>query len=86
LIDSLGNELVRNIYRVNSIKVRLARLEQSLLSDAVLMSALSEHASVLAAIAARDAPGAVAALRAHIESAHLRALGIGSGARVGVSG
>jgi DNA-binding GntR family transcriptional regulator len=79
LIDSLGNELVRNIYRVNSIKVRLARLEQSLLSEAVLMSALHEHSRVLAAITARDVAGAVEALRAHIESAHLRALGISAG-------
>jgi DNA-binding GntR family transcriptional regulator len=80
LIEGLGNELVRNIYRVNSIKVRLARLEQSLLSEAVLMSALQEHSRVLAAIAARDVAGAQAALRAHIESAHLRALGISPGA------
>jgi len=84
LIDGLGNELVRNIYRVNSIKVRLARLEQSLLSEAVLMSALHEHSLVLAAIAARDLAGAVEALRAHIESAHLRALGISAGAEVAV--
>jgi DNA-binding GntR family transcriptional regulator len=86
LIDGLGNELVRNIYRVNSIKVRLARLEQSLLSEAVLMSALHEHSRVLAAIAARDGAGAVQALRAHIESAHLRALGISAGEKAGVSG
>jgi DNA-binding GntR family transcriptional regulator len=85
LIDGLGNELVCNIYRVNSIKVRLARLEQSLLSEAVLMSALQEHARVLAAIAARDVPGAVAALRAHIESAHLRAIGISAGTEAAVS-
>jgi len=86
LIDGLGNDLVRNIYRVNSIKVRLARLEQSLLSEAVLMSALHEHSRVLAAIAARNVDGAVEALRAHIESAHLRALGISAGAGVAVSG
>jgi DNA-binding GntR family transcriptional regulator len=86
LIDSLGNELVRNIYRVNSIKVRLARLEQSLLSEAVLMSALHEHSLVLAAIAARDVAGAVEALRAHIESAHLRALGISAGTEAAVAG
>jgi DNA-binding GntR family transcriptional regulator len=86
LIDGLGNALVSNIYRVNSIKVRLARLEQSLLSEAVLMSALHEHSAVLAAIAARDVAGAVAALRAHIESAHLRALGISAGVETAVSG
>jgi DNA-binding GntR family transcriptional regulator len=86
LIDGLGNVLVSSIYRVNSIKVRLARLEQSLLSEAVLMSTLHEHSLVLAAIAARDVAGAVAALRAHIESAHLRALGISAGVEAAVSG
>jgi DNA-binding GntR family transcriptional regulator len=86
LIDGLGNALVRNIYRVNSIKVRLARLEQSLLSEAVLMSTLHEHSRVLTAIAARDVDGAVEALRAHIESAHLRALGISAATGVVVAG
>lgn len=76
LIDAMGNELIRNIYRVNSLKVRLARLEQSLLSETVLMSTLREHTRILDAIAARDVAGAVEALRAHIESAHLRVLGI----------
>jgi DNA-binding GntR family transcriptional regulator len=76
LIDALGNELIRNIYRVNSLKVRLARLEQSLLSETVLLPTLHEHTRILDAIAARDVGGAVEALRAHIESAHLRALGI----------
>ena len=76
LIDALGNDLIRNIYRVNSLKVRLARLAQSLLSETVLMSALREHTRILDAIAARDVSAAVEALRAHIESAHLRALGI----------
>jgi DNA-binding GntR family transcriptional regulator len=83
LIDALGNELIRNIYRVNSLKVRLARLEQSLLSETVLMSTLNEHTRVLAAIEARDEAVAVEALRAHIESAHLRALGIAPGVAAG---
>ena len=86
LIDSLGNDLVRNIYRVNSIKVRLARLEQSLLSEAVLMSALHEHSRCW-----RRSPRAMwsrpsQALRAHIESAHLRAMGISTGAEAVVAG
>jgi DNA-binding GntR family transcriptional regulator len=76
LIDALANDLIRNIYRVNSLKVRLARLEQSLLSENVLMSTLREHTRILDAIAERDVAGAVEALQAHIESAYLRALGI----------
>jgi DNA-binding GntR family transcriptional regulator len=50
------------------------------------MSALHEHTRVLTAIAARDVPAAVAALRAHIESAHLRALGISADAEAAVTG
>jgi DNA-binding GntR family transcriptional regulator len=80
LIDALDNELIRNIYRVNSLKVRLIRLEQSLLSAEVLMTALYEHSRILDAITARNAEAAVAALRAHIESAYLRALGVGPAA------
>ena len=76
LIDGLGNDLIRNIYRVNSLKVRLARLERSLLSETVLMSTLREHTRILDAMTARDGAGAVEAMRAHVESAHLRALGI----------
>jgi DNA-binding GntR family transcriptional regulator len=76
LIDHLGNELVAGVYRVNSLKVRLIRLEQSLLSAEVLLPALREHAAILAAIAARDIDGAVAALDRHINSARLRALGM----------
>ena len=41
---------------------------------------------MLAAIAARDVAAAVEALRAHIESAHLRALGISAGVEAAVSG
>ncbi|MBL8671916.1 MAG: GntR family transcriptional regulator [Alphaproteobacteria bacterium] len=76
LIDALGNDLVSGVYRVNSIKIRLIRLERVLLSPESLLPALDEHAEILAAIRRRDASGAVAALDRHLTSARNRAMGI----------
>ena len=76
IVDSLGNELISATYRVNGIKIRLIRLKQSLLSEDVLMSALTEHERILSAIAARDVHGAVLAMQDHIVSARMRALGV----------
>jgi len=76
VIDSLGNELISDIYRVNSIKIRLIRLERVVLSPEVLLPALQEHAEILAAIQARDVRGAVAAMERHMVSARNRAMGI----------
>jgi DNA-binding GntR family transcriptional regulator len=76
LVDALGNELISNIYRVNSIKIRLIRLERVVLSPETLWPALTEHAAIMRAIEARDEKRAVAALDRHITSARNRAMGI----------
>ena len=79
LIEKLDNELITGIYRVNTLRVRLIKLEQSLLSAEVLLPALREHGVILAALAARDAAAAVEAMDRHITSARLRAMGIAGG-------
>jgi DNA-binding GntR family transcriptional regulator len=79
LIDRLGNELIASVYRVNSLKIRLIRLEQSLLSAEVLLPALREHGEILAAIASRDVEASARTLERHIDSARLRAMGIAAG-------
>jgi DNA-binding GntR family transcriptional regulator len=76
LIDSLGNEIVSSIYRVNSIRIRLIRLERVVLSSEVLLPALREHGEIIARLQARDAPGAEEALRLHLASAQNRATGL----------
>lgn len=76
IIDSLGNELISGIYRVNSIKIRLIRLERVVLSPEVLLPALREHQEILTAMRARDPSGAVAAMERHMASARNRAMGI----------
>jgi DNA-binding GntR family transcriptional regulator len=76
IISSLGNAIIADAYRVNSIKVRLIRQEQTLLSEALVMPVMREHLSIIEAIETRDPARAVAAMDAHISSARNRALGL----------
>lgn len=76
LIDSLGNDILSAIYRVNSIKIRLIRLDRVLLSPDSLMPALKEHGDIIAALRARDSARAVATLERHLTSARNRAMGL----------
>ncbi|KAB2850510.1 MAG: GntR family transcriptional regulator [Hyphomicrobiaceae bacterium] len=76
LVESLDNPIVTQIYRVNSLKIRLIRLEQSLILADNALSALGEHRAILEAMRAGDVAAAVATLDAHIRSSLLRALGV----------
>lgn len=76
IISSLGNAIIADAYRVNSIKIRLIRQDQTLLSDALVMPVMREHLSVIEGIETRDPGRAVAAMEAHITSARNRALGL----------
>lgn len=74
IIDSLGNPILSNAYRVNSIKIRLIRRDRTRLDDGWLEPAMRDHLKVIAALEARDPAMAQAALSEHIENARRRAL------------
>lgn len=76
MIDALGNELISEVYRINSLRVRLIRLEGSTLSPQVLIPAMEEHLWFIEALKRRDAQAVLQRLGHHIESAHLRVLGL----------
>lgn len=76
MIDALGNPLISEIYRVNSLRVRLIRLERAMLSDDALLPAMQEHLWFLEALERRDAAAVAERLTHHIQSAHLRVLGL----------
>jgi DNA-binding GntR family transcriptional regulator len=76
MIDALGNELISETYRVNSLRVRLIRLEGSMLSADVLLPAMEEHLWVVQALKARDPVAVAERLAHHIDSAHRRVLGL----------
>ena len=74
IIDFLGNAIISEAYRVNSIKIRLIRQQQTTLSKATVLPAMQDHMAILSAIAGRDADAAVAAMQNHITSARKRAM------------
>ncbi|CAN5493638.1 GntR family transcriptional regulator [soil metagenome] len=76
MVDALGNELISEAYRINSLRVRLIRLEGSTLSADVLVPAMEEHLWFIEALKRRDATDVIARLNHHIDSAHRRVLGL----------
>lgn len=76
MIDALNNDLIANIYRVNSIKIRLICQEHTRLLPRLVISVMDEHLAIINALAKRDEATAVAAMAAHVDSAKRRAMQI----------
>jgi DNA-binding GntR family transcriptional regulator len=76
MIDRLGNELVSDAYRINSLRVRLIRLEGSMLSADALLPAMEEHLWFIDALKRHDPLAVAQRISHHIESAHRRVLGL----------
>lgn len=76
MVDALQNEIISGIYRVNSLRIRLIRLDRVMLDEQVLGPAMDEHLAVIAALRTRDPQHAIAAIDAHLTHARSRALGL----------
>ncbi|TXT35374.1 MAG: GntR family transcriptional regulator, partial [Comamonadaceae bacterium] len=63
-----------DIYRVNSLRVRLIKLEHSVITPARLIPAMQEHLNFIAALRQRNAPEAARLLEEHIHSARDRVM------------
>jgi DNA-binding GntR family transcriptional regulator len=74
-IDALGNTIISNAYRVNSIKMRLIGEDRFRINGHV-GPVMNEHLRVLEAIQRRSPEDAVASLVSHINGARDRALKI----------
>ena len=74
LVDALGNDILSEIYRVNSLRVRLIKLEHSVITPARLIPAMQEHLRFIAALLRRDALDATQLLDEHINSARNRVM------------
>jgi len=61
---------------VNSLRIRLIRLDRVMLDETALGPAMSEHLALIAALRTRDPEHAVAAIDAHLMHARNRALGL----------
>ncbi|MDT8265948.1 FCD domain-containing protein, partial [Roseomonas sp. DSM 102946] len=76
IINALNNSIIADIYRVNSIKIRLIKQEQTRLNETVLLPTMEEHLAVIAAIRSRDPQRAADAMGEHVNSARDRAMGL----------
>lgn len=76
IINSLSNAIISNSYRVNAIKIRLIKHEQTVLNGALVVPTMREHLDIIDAIATRDPGKASAALGAHIVNARNRAMSL----------
>lgn len=74
-IDAMGNTIISNAYRVNSIKMRLISQERFRI-DGRVGPVMEEHLKVLEAIRRRSVEEAVHNLVAHIHHARDRALAL----------
>ena len=74
LIGATDNDLLINAYNINSIRIRLIRLDRIKLSKTILPSAFNDHFAVIDAILKRDTTEAIAAIETHIKNARERAI------------
>lgn len=74
MVDALGNEIISELYRVNSLRIRLIKLDSSVITPARLIPAMQEHLDFIAALRQRDASAATAQLEVHMRSARDRVL------------
>lgn len=74
MVDAIGNEILAEIYRVNSLHVRLIRYDAESMRPVQVVPAMREHLEFLNALAIGDAEGAVVKMMSHIEHSKHRVL------------
>jgi DNA-binding GntR family transcriptional regulator len=74
LVRSTRNELILQAYNINSIRIRLIRLDRIRLTRATLPAAFADHIAIIDGILARDRTAAIDAMDRHIANARDRAL------------
>ncbi len=77
IIDHLENDIVSKAFRVNWIKIKLIRQNETKLYAELVIPVMRDHLKVIEAIEKRDAEGAVAAMTAHINASRARAIDMG---------
>ena len=74
IIKTLDNKIIIDAYRVNAIKIRLIKLEQTSITQANVISTMKEHLDIINAVQLRNPAEAEIKIVKHIENARLRAL------------
>ncbi|OUL98500.1 GntR family transcriptional regulator [Variovorax sp. JS1663] len=75
MVDAIGNEILSEIYRVNSLHVRLIRYDADSMRPVQVVPAMREHLDFLRALAGHDPEAALQHMMSHIEHSKHRVLG-----------
>ncbi|MDR3495934.1 MAG: GntR family transcriptional regulator [Ancalomicrobiaceae bacterium] len=82
LVDAMDNDLVKNVHRVNSIRIRMILQDRIGLSPDRIPYVFDQHHRIINALEARDAAAATQAMLAHLASSRQRALNWAGGVSV----
>jgi DNA-binding GntR family transcriptional regulator len=74
MVDSIGNEILSELYRVNSLHVRLIRLDAHSIRPMRVLPAMEEHLAFLEVVKTRNEAAAVECMMKHIERSKQRVL------------
>jgi DNA-binding GntR family transcriptional regulator len=74
MVDAMGNDILSEMYRVNSLHVRMIRLDAHQVRPQRVLPAMEEHLRFIELLKARDEAGAVRAMDQHIENSRQRVL------------
>jgi DNA-binding GntR family transcriptional regulator len=77
IIDHLENDIISNAFRVNWIKIKLIRQNETRLYADLVLPVFYDHLKIIEAIERKDADAAVAEMRAHITKSRARAFDMG---------
>lgn len=72
MVDSVGNEIMSEIYRANSMHVRMMALESS--AAGRMVPAMHEHLAFIGAMRRRDSDAAVASMLHHVRCSRQRVI------------
>mgnify|MGYP001386825070 CR=1 FL=1 len=74
IIDHLDNDIISKAFRVNWIKIKLIRQNETRLYDELVLPVMADHMRIIDAIIAREPVAAAAAMAEHITNARNRAM------------
>ena len=74
MVDAMGNEILSEMYRVNSLHVRMIRLDAQQVRQQRVVPAMEEHLRFIGLLKARDEASAVKAMQEHVEHSRQRVL------------
>lgn len=74
MVDAMDNGILSDIYRTNSMHVRMIRLDAQHVRPHRVVPAMEEHLHFIALLKQRDVPGAIQAMQTHIEQSRQRVI------------